>query len=474
MNNAILKDSINSKRNWGILGVALSAICVLIILQTNPESTGIFTLAGIIGAFFAIISMIYPNVWVYTTILLLPAYLISRDSDVNAMEVVVYVYILFGTILWFMNTFLIKRERLARNVGDFILLLFFVFAAINSIIAYLNDVQMFNWFKQYSLFGLYTLYFPFRYYVKEKKDLNLFLILLGFSLLVIGAYQLYYYKQVVLLATLAYELQGALRINITILTFGSLLGIYLFLKFKNLALRIFSLLVAIVSTIVIITSFARTFWILLLFLYGCYFFLLKKRHKIIALYIGSVSVVAMLFLLVTYFGNYTVYMKMISEKFMSTGDGKADPSVMQRIIEYDAVWNAYSKYPISGCGLAKKFSHRDILIEGTTRTKDFVHNGYLQLLYNFGPPTALLFVLFLAYYLFRSMYFLIPSVRKRFHLDSHTVFLSFCGIFIYIVSAGISPQLVAKESILMLVISILILENELHSDHQPIKELKAE
>ena len=72
-----------------------------IFLAVKAELFGIYALAAIIGIFFASMSIIFPKVWAYSTILLLPLYLISRDTDVNPMEIVVYSYLFSGIILWF-------------------------------------------------------------------------------------------------------------------------------------------------------------------------------------------------------------------------------------------------------------------------------------------------------------------------------------------------------------------------------------
>ena len=166
-----------------VWSIAIVILPVLSILMIESELDTLIILAASVGVIFSGLSIVFPKMWIFSNILLLPLYLISRDTDVNPMEIFVYTYILTGLMFWFISMYLIKRERIVYNIGDFMLVLFIVMAFFNGIIAYLNDVEMFSWFKEYSLYTLYLLYFPFRYYIKDKKDRDLLLILLSISLI---------------------------------------------------------------------------------------------------------------------------------------------------------------------------------------------------------------------------------------------------------------------------------------------------
>lgn len=458
------------KISW-IWSIAFAILPILIVLSINSELDTIIVIAALAGVLFAGVSIIFPKVWVYSTILMLPLYLISRDTDVNPMEIAVYTYILSGLLFWFISILFVKREKIVNNIGDFMLILFIVFAFFNIIIAYLNDVDMFSWFKEYSLYTLYLLYFPYRYYIKDKKDRDLLLIFLSISLIIIASYQLNYTRQNVLLATYAYQLLSALRINLTILAFGGLLGIVGLFYFKHIGLKVLMGIQAILSIAVVVTSFARTTWIIELFLIGMVLIVLNRRQRIITSIVASGSLVLLVTVFFTVFSSFDLYLQLISKKFLSTTDGKKDISVMARMYEYEAVWRAIEENPFSGNGIAKVYAYKDILTKPpTTMRKAFTHNSFLQLLYGVGIPTTIAISLFLLYYSFMSFKFLFTK-KSNSYLSKFYPFLAFSGFFISITHSLVSSQLIAKETIILIVISCLLTHYSILENSKPIAEL---
>lgn len=438
---------------WAIVFAILP---ILSVFSISTELDTFVIIAAIGGVLFAGISIVFPKVWVYSTILLLPLYLISRDTEINPMEIAVYTYILSGLLFWFLSVLFIKREKLVYNIGDFMLILFIVMAFFNIFIAFLNEADMFKWFKEYSLYTLYLLYFPYRYYIKEKKDRDLLLILLSISLVIISFYQLNYIRQSTLVATYAYQLLSSLRINLTIISFGALLGIIGLFYFKNLGVRILMALQVFLGLAVVVTSFARTTWIIEMFLIAMILLVLNRRQRIISSIVASGFLVLLIAIFFTFFSNFDIYLRLISKKFLSTTDGKKDISVMARVYEYEAVWKAIEENPFSGNGLAKVYAHRNILTNPpTTLRKAFTHNSFLQLLYGVGLPTTIAMSFFLLYYTFISFKFLFTK-KSTSYLSKFYPFLAFSGFFISIVHSLVSSQLLAKETIILIVISCLL------------------
>lgn len=456
--------------SW-IWSAVFAIIPILLILMINSELDTLIIVSAIIGILFAGLSIVFPKVWVYSTILLLPLYLISRDTEINPMEILVYSYILFGLLFWFVSVLLIKREKIVYNIGDFTLILFLVFAFLNFTIALLNDVDMFNWLKEYLLYALYLLYFPFRYYIKDKKDRDLLLVLLSISLIIIASYQLIYIRQTTLLATYAYQLLSSLRINLTLLAFGALLGIVGLFYFENFRTKLLMSVQALLCLAVVVTSFARTTWIIELFLIAMVMIVLNKRQRIITSIVASGLLVLLITVFFTVFSSFDIYLQLISKKFLSTTDGKKDVSVMSRVYEYEAVWKAIEENPISGNGLAKVYAHRNILSNPpTTLRKTFTHNSFLQLIYGVGLPTTIAISFFLFYYSFMSFKYLFTK-QSTSHLSKFYPFLAFSGFFISIIHSLVSSQLIAKETIILIVISCLLTNFTIDENTKPIPEL---
>lgn len=425
-----------------------------IFLAVKAELFGIYALAAIIGIFFASMSIIFPKVWAYSTILLLPLYLISRDTDVNPMEIVVYSYLFSGIMLWFISEVFIHRRKVVYNFGDFCIILFLVFAFFNIIIALLNNTELLAWFKEYTVYCLYLLYFPYRKFFRTDDDVRKVITCLALSLIIISLYQLYHFKTLIVMATFAYELQSTLRINLTLLSFGAVLAILSIFRYKGKFFKIYMLLLAILCAGIVTTSFARTTWIIELGLIGAILFILNRRQKIVALTIAGISALAIVITLVSMLSNFDVYLGMLNKKFLSTGDGKKDPSVRARIVEYSSVWKSIEQNPISGNGIGKKFAHKNILANGNpVMRKSFIHNSFLQLWYCLGIPTAIPIVLFLLFYYLKSIMLTFFHGRKPNIAYCFYQFLAFSGLTIALSHAMVSPQLVAKETIILIVFS---------------------
>lgn len=345
------------------------------------------------------------------------------------MEIVVYTYILGGLLLWIIDHALIQRKKIIDNPGDFLLFLFLVFAACNFVVAMLNDTEPLAWFKEYSVYFLYLLYIPYRYYFKTEKDTKRLLVFFAIAMIIIAVYQLYYFKNLIMIAAFAYQLQSTLRINLTILAFSAVLGILGMFYYQTRRMKILMLLLSIFALAIVVTSFARTTWIIEMLLICLIFFLLDRKKKIIAFSAAMISAIAIIVTLYMMLGNLDIYFQMIGTKFKTAGSGKRDPSLQARLYEYDAVFRAIEQNPISGNGIAKKFAHKDVLSPdmGTLR-KSFIHNSYLQLWYNVGPPTALLMILFLLYYYYKSIRLTFFSGKKINLQANFYPFLAFTGL----------------------------------------------
>ena len=452
-------------------GIATVLLPSVIFLLCKAEDNGIFVLAGAVGLLFAFLSIAIPKVWAYSTTILLPLYLISRDTAVNPLEIVVYSYLLGGLLFWIIDQIFIKRNKVVQNAGDFFLFMFLAFAACNCVIAILNDTDLLDWFKEYSVYFLYLLYLPYRHYFKTEKDIKRLLIFFAISMIIVAVYQIYYFKTLIMIAAFAYQLQSTLRINLTILAFSAVLGILGMFYYKERKLKILMLLLTICALAIVVTSFARTTWIMEMLMIVLVFFLLDRRKKIIAASAAFVAVIAIIITLYLMLGNLDIYFQMIGKKFQTTSSGKKDPSLQARLYEYDAVFRAIEQNPISGNGIGKKFAHKDILKSsmGTLR-KSYIHNSYLQLLYNVGLPTTLMMVFFLLFYYFKSIRLTFFSGKKINLEEKIYPFLAFVGITIVMSHAILSPQLISKESTILLVYCCFLCTHQSKNTNAPTEQ----
>lgn len=398
-----------------------------------------------------------PVLWIYTVIISSPFFLTSRGEDFGPAKIIPYAFMLPGIIVWFINHLLIRRERIVRNPGDFIYILFIFFLSFNVIIGIINEADMLNWLREYFVYFMYLLYFPARYYIKTKKQLDIFLILVAYSLIFVSLSQLYFYKMAMSNALYMYQVMFSLRDNITFLTFGIIFGIVFFFKEKGKFLKVYYLLTGLLCTITIITTFARTMWIIGLFLFVLSFFIFNRRQKfqyIIAI-LGSIILLYIIGSFV-FKANVNTYFSLINKKFSSSTKGVTDPSVLTRIYEYKAVFDKIEENPLAGNGIAKDFVYYDLLQKATSR-KAFTHNSYFLLAYTAGIPTTIVFICFLIYYSYVSCK---RIYKYRFSDQRFYYYLGLVGYLVGIISSFASGMFMNKETALMMIISTFFINLE--------------
>ncbi len=439
----------------GLIFISLITFVLTLFFDVN-EYFYVF-LALPIGLLGVYIFFKNPVVWIYTILVASPIFLISRGEEMGPQKIIPYAFIIPGIIIWLVSMVLIKREKVIKNPGDFFYILFISFAALNIIIAIINSTDLFEWLREYLVYFLYFLYFPIRHYIKTEKQINTFILLTCFSLLAISLYQIYFYKQSMSSAIYMYQVMISLRSNITYLVFGIILGIVWFFKNDKWIYKLIAISTSILCLTTIITTFARTMWIISLFLAILTYFILNRKQKIHYIFIVFTSVGLLYFVAsIAFSSNLNTYIKLMNNKFTSSTKGTADPSVLTRIYEYDAVIEKIIENPLAGNGIATDFSYYDIIQKCTIR-KAYTHNSYLLLAYNVGIPTTILFILFLIYYFAVSIKKIIINKTNYYRFY---YFIGLSGILVGTIASFASGLFMTKETAIMLIISIYLINIE--------------
>lgn len=398
-----------------------------------------------------------PLFWLYSVIIASPFFLTTRGDDFGPSKIIPYAFMLPGIIMWFISQSLIKREKIVQNPGDFLYILFIFFLSLNVIIGIINESNMLNWLREYMVYFMYLLYFPARYYIRNRKQLDIFLILVAYSLIFVSISQLYFYKLLMSNALYMYQVLFSLRDNVTFLTMGIIFGIVFFFKEKNRILKFYYLLTGLLCTMTIITTFARTFWIIAIMLFFISFFVFNRKQKI--QYIFAVLGSLLIFYIVAgliFNNNLNTYISLINNKLSTSTKGVADPSVLSRVYEYKAAFEKIEENPLAGNGIAKDFTYYDILQKSTLR-KSFIHNSYFLLAYTAGIPTTIVFICFLIYYSYLSIK---KILKTRLSDIRFYYFIGLTGYLTGIIASFASGLFMNKETALMIVICTFLINLE--------------
>lgn len=400
----------------------------------------------------------FQRIWIYSILLTSPIYLRSGSEGVEIIDIVFAAFYFGSLYYWFFWTILVAKNNVFRNIADFFLIAFFVLGFALALNSYLNGVNLLNSMRELVLISFVLYYFPIRENFAEKKYLIFFSVVFSIAIFINSLGQIYdYYRNISAGLQYAYQLLSStkIRINQTLFSFTILSSSLFMLMKQKILTRIWLVISIISSSIALVTTFSRTFWLITLIVFGVYLLVLPFKHKMrLALsgmiVLGSIILISQLF----FKERADIVMQVVEKRFLSTSKGAKDVSFIARLKEYETVIQKIKEYPIQGNGFFKEFRFYNVL-EQETATTTTIHNGYLFLFYRVGIPLALMFI-------FCVFYFFIKSLKNIYLIDD--VFYKFIavaamtGIIVMIISGFTSSQFLYRDGTFLFAVSFALVE----------------
>jgi len=455
--NNIIIEAYNNVRALNIVNVLSSVLITLFLLYVNFKfDIGIYIVGLIIGLLLTILIINYPKIWLYTFAIMIGLFFHSRSEGVSVLDAVSAAFFNGSIYIWFVNKVFMQKEKAALNLGDWLIIAFFVFLIFNSVIAFFNDANMLIWIREYLVTSIMLVYFPIRSVIKSQEELKKFMIFLTFVIIGVGIFQgyLYYTKLNEIIIQYAFELKTGVNINQTLYTTASIFGfVFTFNQLKR-KYEISMMVFTSIAVLSLIATFSRTFWVILaIFIVGMFlFFPINKKIKIIN-YITAISILFFILAFLLMKENLFLYLQVVLERFTSSADGKRDMSVIARLAEWEQVIKLILENPLGGNGIGTLFSFYTP-IELLTITTDIIHNGYLFILYRVGIPISMFFFLFNIYYTIVSYDLMVKSIKigENFNVAlSISTFASF--LILYVVNTT-SSQYFYRDGIIILALLV--------------------
>ena len=415
------------------LAIASFALVSLIMLYIGIYRQNEYIVLGIIlGSALIYFFIKYPRFWLYTITFSLFIFFRKSEVGVSILDVIAAFLYLVTLFSWFFWQIAIKRAKLVTNLGDWFILAFFILLFSNSIIAVIHGVSFLDWIREYSIMALALFYFPYRYYFSDEKYLKRLLILLAAVCILTELQQLYDYYQIGMANVVyAYQILISARINQALFTTTTAFGILAILFEKKFLRQFIYIILTIISAFALISSFSRTFWLILLIQLVIFIIILPAKEKIkLITYSIAFSTVLILTVMIAFEGGTTVALKAYEYRLSSSTQGRKDPSVQARLAEYKVVLKRISEYPMGGNGLEKKFSFFNPIAHASAHTS-ITHNGFLFLFYKICIPLSLFYIFFLLYFTIKSFILFFRSKENFYKILSLG---SFCGLLVMIIS----------------------------------------
>lgn len=405
-------DKIASYRELIRADEPLGKFALLLIFALFPTIIGIAVYSGLyiyVLPILIITPLIFlvivrPKIWLMVVAASTVAFFHGGDKGVGVLDVVLGAFYIGSLALYFVWRGLIHRKKIIYNWGDWAILTFFFLLLFNVFIAYFNEVDPMNWLREYLLISVLLIYFPIRDTLKTEKDINAFLLFFGIIIIATGSYQvLEYYQKVNDNLVYAYEIKSSITINQTLYTAAAIFGFILAFSQKNKLMEISIIAMTSLYVVFLVSTFSRTFWMVLAAAIVLMFFFLPANKKALFLtYLGVITTVLLIATFLFMRDQADIALAVAFSRFESTSEGRKDPSLIARFKEWEKVQYYIKQNPLGGNGLAKNFTFH-FPINSRARHTNIIHNGYFWLTYRTGIPMALLFLFFLVFYTIKSI-----------------------------------------------------------------------
>lgn len=430
------------------------ALAVPFLYLIYLEETRVFILPAILGISVVMVLIKNPRLWLYSVIALFLFFTRSRGEEVSGDDYFFAFYYIGGIVYWLFWAMVVKREKIVKNIADFIILLFFFLLLANIMLAYFNEVPLFSWFREYGLATIILYYFPIRYYFHEEKHIKRLLIFFAIVIFMTSMVQFYMYYQMLSNFQYAYQLAINEKINQMIFTVAAVSGVLFTFYQKNLKYQLLMLLFTGTVGFALLTTFSRTFWVLFVFGTILIFYFLPNRKKLnlikvfLALLIISIAGITMIL-----GENSDMFYKLITNRLKSTTKGRKDISLQSRLVEYKYAVKQIERYPIGGNGLAKQVHFLNPIGSVTFHTHN-IHNGYIYLAFRTGIPMTIMYLFFLIYYLFIAF-----LVQKKFNYGFPKLLLQigFINITLLLIANLTSAQFFYRDAYFVIFMNIAII-----------------
>lgn len=430
----------------------ISLFCVFILYEILNRDKGLYALIGLVSLGLIVFFIRYPKIWIYATILGFGILLVNRGEEVSIVEIFIYGIALVGIAFFFIHRFFVQRVKIVKNLGDLIILFFFFFALFNSIIAYLNSVDLFWWLREYLTLCLVLLYFPIREIIKDKRSIRNFFISVAVAVLLAVADGYLTFRNTALLqAVYAYQLGSSIKMNQVVFGVTILTSVAFAIYHEKFWIRILLLFFALSSVIALILTYSRTFWIVVMLELAIMSLFINKTQRLRLVIYSSIFIIGVFFSTLFIFKqNAQVVFKLIEKRFVSSAKYRTDLSVLSRAAEYPVVYQSILENPLWGNGFAKEIRFRDPIFV-RTNIKPIIHNGFTSLAFRLGVPLALAYWSFIFYYLFYS--------AKQFFQDKNSLSKAFylsatLSLILFIISNFTFQQYIYREGIFSVIISV--------------------
>lgn len=403
-----------STRNVILWGMAFLTIAITSVMLFSFEWIPIAIAMSVLGGVVIIKKPIY---WLYFVAATMRFMLHDDEDGFSIIELTLGLFYITTLLFWLYWHCIVQRKPMIRSKPDLFFISFIFFIPLNGIIAVTNEVELIKWFREIHNYIFLLYYFPIREYITSKKELIIFLIIIGLGFTSLSIQNIIAYKRATTDAQYAFQLifaRSAARVNSIYFSVCAAFGFVALSYVKNQYFRIAVAAFVLITVVASLASMARTSWVIVI-TSALFSILFTPKNNRLFYYTAFVTIMGCTIAGVMLFGGKNVgLVKKIIEKRLSSVGTLNDYSYLTRVNENIVAWEYIQQYPLGGSGIGKNKLHYDLVTKNHAYVS-YIHNGYISLIYKLGIPMALLFFSFLIGYLFISLryFFLTKTALAR-------------------------------------------------------------
>lgn len=405
---------------------ALSALGVTALGLVTVGLAGLVGLADLMGVWLLLLPALllggylawrHEQVWIYAALLgHLVMFMSQTNEGVGGGEIAFTALTLVGLVVWLFKEVVVHRRVIVRSGFDALLLGIFIVTSVVALVAnLLHGGEISRYFKEWAQMFDLLLYFPVRAIIRTRRDVYKLLGVLAIIGIVMGIIGVATYRERLMTAVFAYQIEHS----------------------RVFANEPVNMIFAILGVVVV--AYARTRWMFLLGVLlttsGLLFLIITFSRGAIVSAAGGIILIVMfsghgrrimaVLLVSAVVGSGIVYMMYpniaktmatsVGRRLGSVGSTMTDVSFNLRVIEANTILRHYVPFsPLIGHGYGVKYHWYDPT-EHRSMNHTFIHNGYVRLLFKYGYPLAVLFLLFLVYPLLRILLYWPPKRDQVLH-----------------------------------------------------------
>ena len=437
----------NDRYGWLLFGAGVAAITALGILALHELSGAVLIVLAL--APLAVYAGFRNKGVIAYGLVFFALLTFDQDSGTNIREALYYAYIAGVVAIMVPWLALTGKWRLKHGIDkSYLILLIFVIYGI--VLGFFTGGMMKNRIDDITLMFPILTYFVLRDQMVDDKVIRNILIILVVMMLFIALRNIRNYQQILLEAVMSWQIQKARVAKNEIFLMAGSVGFFILQAYQTkwiprlLYLGMFGFMFA-----GLILTQSRGYWLAFAISVGIFMLFSDHSARVRALITSFLlGIVAITIAFTVYYSATMLVIENLAYRLSLTGGSQMDPSLLERVLETQSVWELVKMNPFAGYGFGYVYQRYGVISGYWTHTS-YVHNGYLAMWFKmglFGMLAAMAYLIMIA----RTGYRVFRRATTQF--ARITGLIIFCQVIGMMLVNITSPQFLGFDSMLLLAV----------------------